>query len=161
MMTWLMQLGEPVYGAENNSGIAFVSLVLICFAVLSASVRIFQKYRAKKSSAVTVEVCGERYTFRALCDSGSFVSDPISGLPVIIVRSGILLAAESRLSDSECSLRIRIIPLRGIGGESVNIGFIPEKITVGEIETKAVVLIMKNTDQFAGFDGILPAVLCR
>ena len=160
-MTWLMQLGDPVYGTENSSGTGFVPLVLICFTVFSAAVRIFQKYRARRSSAVTVDVCGERYTFRVLCDSGNFVSDPISGLPVIIVRSGILRAAEARLSESECSLRVRVIPMKGIGGESVNIGFIPEKITVDKIETKAVVLIMKNTDRFAGFDGILPAVLCR
>ena len=157
-MTWLLSFGEPAY--IDSGSISFLPIVIVCFMVSSAVMRFLMAHRNKKSADVCVHVCGSQYSFTALCDSGNLASDPLSGLPVIIVRSGILAEAENELGKSDCSLAVRVIPLKGIGGESVNIGFIPERILVDGCERRAVVLIINDSGGFAGFDGILPAALC-
>ena len=160
MMTWLLSLGEPFAIDTESSGMAFVGLIFICFGLSSFAVRIVSVHRCRKSSAVTVHACGEVYRFTALCDSGNLASEPISGLPVIIVKKGILTSAEEELAKENCSLPIRAVPISGIGGGKLEIGFIPEKITVDGCERKAVLVIADNREGFAGFDGLLPAALC-
>lgn len=158
IMTFVLSLGEPVYMAENNN---FIPAFAACFFISIGLTRLFSSAKSKKSACVTVEAAGTTHKFEALCDSGSFAAEPISGLPVIIVRKTAIGDWSDKLEEIPCPLKLRMIPLHGVGGDCLLRGFLPEKITVNEREVRAVIAVQDNTAHFAGFDGIIPAAICR
>lgn len=156
IMTFLLSLGEPVYMSTSNS---FLPAFAACFIVSVGLTRLFSSSKTKRKASVTVEVMGRSRTFEALCDSGSFAVEPISGKPVIIVRKTALGEWSDMLSCDPCPLKLRMIPIHGIGDECLLRGFLPERITIDGREADAVIAV-KDGAGFAGFDGIVPAALC-
>lgn len=161
VMTCVLSLGEPVYIAENRHTKAFFPAFVICFAAASVLIRLFTTAKSRKSARVTVESAGVSRSFSVLCDSGNFAADPISGRPVILVRSGVLTEFEEMLTSDKCILHLRMIPVEGIGGTSILRGFVPDSVSVDDAPKDAVVAVCKDGKSFAGYDGILPAALCR
>lgn len=160
VMTCVLSLGEPIYLAESQHAKAFLPTFAVCFVLTSALMRFYDSAKSKKSAQVTVESAGVSYSFRALCDSGSFVTDPISGKPVILVRCGVLIEFEKMLEWDVCTLRLRMIPVEGVGGSCVLKGFVPDRVTVNDVMRDAVIAIHRERETFSGYDGILPAALC-
>lgn len=157
IMTFLLSLGEPVYMSGGNN---FLPSFAACFFVSIGMTRLFSTAKSKRCARVVVEALGQKCAFEALCDSGSFASEPISGKPVIIVRKTVLGEWSDKLASDACSLRLRMIPLHGIGGDCLLRGFLPDKVTVDGREVAAVIAIQESTGDFSGYDGIVPAVLC-
>ena len=54
-----------------------------------------------------------------------------------------------------------MIPVKGIGGESLMYGFIPDKIEVDGKDVSAVVAIDENRGTFAEHTAIVPLILCK
>lgn len=126
--------------------------------------RVFTHFRRRRAVRIAVEFGGRRAEFDALADSGNLVTDPLSAKPVIIADASVLrgivpelCADPSAIPDSLAS-RIRMIPVKGIGGRGMLTGFIPDSVTVfagGRGQTADAVIAM--TDAGAGFFGGYPA----
>lgn len=161
VMTCVLSLGEPVYVETNRHTRAFLPAFAVCFLIASVLIRMFTAARSGRSACVTVVSQGIVSRFHVLCDSGSFAADPMSGKPVILVRKGVLRELEDNLFSDDCTLRLRMIPVDGIGGSRVLRGFVPDGVMVDNTPGDAVIAIYNEDKSFAGFDGILPAALCR
>jgi MFS family permease len=159
IMTFLMSQGTPIYfGGSGDFAIPFA----LCALIASIGSRMLSGCKAKSSAEVTVTVGEAVLNFSSLCDSGSFLTDPISSLPVIIVCERELGEVGLRLRDDvPDGLKLRLIPARGIGGERLLRGFIPERITVDGREVDAVIACDAENANFSGYGGIVPAVLCK
>ncbi len=80
------------------------------------------------TAEITLSLGGKMTTFKALCDTGCTLCDPISGAPAIIISRQIA----DKISDNLPPERYRIIPFSTIDNEkSFMDGFIPDKISVG------------------------------
>ena len=147
--------------AVTESGVSgFTALFLVCFFAAAFIMRIVSSAGYRKSVVVSVVVDEREYTFDALCDTGSSAVDPLTGIPAIIVRSGIMKEIENELFDGSGRLRIRLIPVSGIGGECVLTGFVPDSVMIDGQKKEAVIAVMKHHGDFSGFSGIIPAALC-
>ena len=159
IMSFIMSLGTPVYfGGAGDFTLPFA----LCAAAASFGVRLFSSRKAKRSAEVTVCVGTEVLHVQSLCDSGSFLTEPISSLPVIIVCERELGEIGVRLSDSvPCGLKLRLVPVKGIGGERLLRGFVPDKVTLDGREVDAVIASDTESSDFSGYGGIVPSVLCK
>lgn len=159
IMTIIMSQGVPVFfGVGGDFAIPFA----MCAAIASFGMRLFSVHRAKRSAEVKIHVNGSVFCVSSLCDSGSFLAEPISSLPVIIVCEGELGEVGTRLrKDVPKGLKLRLIPVRGIGGERVLRGFIPDMVTLDGREVEAVIASDGENTNFSGYGGIVPSVLCK
>ena len=123
---------------------------------------------AKKEAAVEIEGAGGTVRLRCLSDSGALLCEPVSGSPVIIVdlpavRPCLSPELFEALSDGGLGTTaegMRLIPGGGIGGSTLLPGFLPRRVRVCGVERVAVIAVVNGTD-LGGFDGIVPASLCK
>ena len=158
IMSFVLSLGEPVIGETKQS---YTPTFAVVAAIVLFVVRLFSARAHKQSAEVKITVMSDTYSFTALCDSGSFAEEPISGLPVIIVKSYTLPKIAEELHSPECRLKLRMIPVRGIGGGGLMYGFIPDSICIDGREVSAVVAIDGSRGTYAEQTAIIPSVLCR
>ncbi len=155
LMTSVLSLGDAVYtGSEDER---FLPVFLLCFAISSLVVRLMKHSSAKPSAEISVTACGCTVTFSALCDSGCLLTEPISGMPVIVASETSLGSLAAMLRAENPPLRLRMIPAEGICGHRLLRGFVPESVTVDGREVSAVIAC-GGTD-CGGFGGIVPAKL--
>ena len=152
IMTALLSLGEPVM---MDYGSSYPSVFLGCAAAAWGFTRLFSSASVKKAAEVSFAAAGETRQFTALCDSGSFLTEPMSGTPVITVSREILGTLTDKLTDGE--LRIRVIAVKTLTGEGILWGFVPDRVTVDGAEVRAVIAMDEGKPD--GFDGIMPAGL--
>ncbi len=158
IMTFLMSLGTPVYGQKETP---FYSAFLLCVLLSSAVLRLFQNGLSKKSADVSVRIGDRTASFRALCDSGSFLREPISGAPVILAGKGTLGEMGEHLWEPDSGMPVRMIPAEGIGGGCLLAGFVPDSVVLNGKEVEAVIAVDRERRTYGGLDGIVPAVLCK
>ena len=111
---------------------------------------------------------GGTVRLRCLSDSGALLCEPVSGSPVIIadlpaVRPCLSPELFEALSDGGLGTTaegMRLIPGGGIGGSMLLPGFLPRRVRVCGVERTAVIAVVNGTD-LGGFDGIVPASLCK
>ncbi len=159
VMTCIMSLGTAVYLDYGNDG--FAPLFLICFGVSAFFVRLTKNVSSKKSAVITVTAGGVTASFTALCDSGCLLTDPISGIPVIIASDKSLGELSDILAKTDTSLRIRMIPANGVCGHKLLRGFVPDAVSVDGKAVSAVVASDDSGSGYGGFDGIVPTKLTR
>ena len=156
IMTFVMSLGQPTAEA---SGARFPEAFALCFGIALLLTRLTKTARGQKSLPVSAEADGITLHFEALCDSGSFAADPMTGLPAILVRREALGELMPLLEREDCPLRLRLIPVDSVGGSRLLRGFIPDRLFVNGKEESAV-LAECGESAFAGYDALLPSVLC-
>ncbi len=136
--------------------------------------QIFSRQKAERRVTVFIYSKGKSASFDCLCDSGNLLCDPIGGLPVLILKREKLCELVDRRmreillgnyclidsSDSDVMKKIRFIPANGIGGRAMLIGFIPELIEIDGCPVDACAAVGGEGENFGGYDGIVPAVLC-
>ncbi len=119
------------------SPIYLILLTLVCYMLLS----LFSKLTARKAEQdsvcrLTISNRGKSVTLDALLDTGNTLTEPFSGLPVVVVGEKCirhLLPDELTKSDASISNLtggIRIIPYSSVGGDGLLKGFMPDGITV-------------------------------
>ncbi len=136
-----------------------VFLIALAFISVGAAYVYALLCRKKTSFAAAdavVEKDGGIYKLTLLVDSGCFVIDPLTGKRVIIVSHSAFRGFTPRMP--------RYIPVKTAGGSSLLCGFQPDKLTVGRLgkpgKTKdAVIAVDMNTDNFSGYDGLIPPSL--
>lgn len=156
IMTAILSLGEPVTG---DYGSIYPSVFLGCTAAAWFFTRLFSASSARKTAEIRFTVHGKNVSFIALCDSGSFLTEPISGIPVITVAAKTAGISPEELLIPENGYRVRMIPVRTLTGNGMLCGFIPEEVTVDGRRVNAV--IAPDEGKRGGYDGIVPAGLYR
>lgn len=180
-MTAIYSLGNG-YGNsfEESGGEAaglIISVAVLAVAAVSSAARAAGRRIFVLKKKVTVTGLGKTRTITALSDSGSFLSDPLSGRPALIVRAdslnGIIpkeiisAAASVDVVSAAAELpaefigRVRILPISGISGEGFLIGYRPDLVTVGEGRRKrsfdCIIAISSSEKGFSGCDAVIPA----
>lgn len=138
---------------------------------------LFSRYAKSKaairSQEITLSDGTRRVRLTALVDSGHFLEEPISHLPVIVVNKQTLeallpacllpdfftLAADlSYLTPKEMT-KLRLVPIVTVGHEGLLRGYLPDTVMIGQEEKKAIVVCDDMANDFEGFDAILPPSL--
>ncbi len=104
-------------------------------------------------------------------DGGNLLTDPLSGRPVVVVNAEALLPIlpeglravfaagdPAGLTDLPLELgrRVRLIPSRTVGGESLLLAFLPRSLTVNGVEREALLAISPTP---LPHEAVVPAVL--
>lgn len=144
--------------------------LLLSALIAGAVVTLLLKRRRPPAQKVVLTVEEEEASaeLSALVDSGNLLTEPISGLPVIVVdrakASAILpnelafLASPNRQTPRGTSLRLRLIPCATASGESMLYGFIPKRILVAG-QPKAACIAIGELPPNVDFSAIIPANL--
>lgn len=139
---------------------------LICALIAIVWGRITSKGR--QISVVTVRVKSDICIreFDGLVDSGNLLTDPLGGLPVIIVSAETadsLFPPEIRSRSIDARTvggRVRLIPYQTPSGEGMTLGYIAEKIEINGREVGAVLACPDSmSDSFDGHAAIVPSCL--
>ncbi|MBR6676508.1 MAG: sigma-E processing peptidase SpoIIGA [Clostridia bacterium] len=175
VMTALLSIGEAAAEPEFHTAGALSAVCAASVVAVYAGVRIMLFSKDRKTATVTARWRENTVTFKALCDSGNLMRDPISGDPVIPVSSEILkrlLGEEATAAlislDSDAlykmGVSLRIIPrkseeIRGIAG-----GIIPDSVTIktGKVERSVRCILSPRdckADYFAGCAATVPSSL--
>ena len=106
--------------------------------------------------------------FTALCDSGNLASDPLSARPAILADVTVLRPAVPGLDGENIPdylmPKIRMIPVKGVGGGGVFTGFIPDCVWIctdgREKKCDAVIAVTAlGSTFFGGYPANAPASL--
>lgn len=169
-MTAAVSMGN--YGSSYREGAAaHGKMLLILPAAFVASVLFFVigHVSSRKSVSVKIIYHGRESTLRGLSDSGNLLTDPFSGDMVIIISKS---SAERVLGDNQImnftaeasneffTSRIRLIPVTGIGGESLLKAVRVDSVYINGKERRALVAISDTASDFAGsFECLVPSKL--
>lgn len=156
--------------------------VLLIALLTGGVVSLILKKRKPAAERIDITIEDESsITLRALVDSGNLLTEPLSGLPVIVVDStsaSKLLPPELAFLASPTSHalhrasptatpRLRLIPCKTASGESMLYGFLPKRILVAGQPRKACVAVSRlgcgaddnRLSADSSYAAILPAIL--
>ena len=133
---------------------------------------------ARKSSAenvrVTVGCGGRRADINCLVDSGNLLAEPITGTPVIFLKSDVaagvfpseMLSAMKEkgiCASIETMKRLRFVPSASVNGEGTVTAAVPDFCYIetarGVLAKKALIAVDFSGCDFGGTDGIVPRIL--
>lgn len=177
----ICSLGAGYRGAleADRNGDATVFAVAAAATLLTAiSVKAAKKRCITDKRLVRLTIDGGSLTLDALADSGSFVKDPLSGYPVLIVRAdaikailpvAVYEAAKNESTDvtkleARDMARVRMIPVSGVSGNSILLGYRPDSASVemknGHFrEISCFLALSHEKNRFGGCDAIIPSEL--
>lgn len=171
---------DRILGSEGDAdGISvwiFALLAILGGASAVFGGRIIRKKASRRSCMLRLSYCSRVIEMRAMCDSGNLLSEPISGLPCIVVElralGGFLgerlaRAAESGETEglsSDEARRIRIVPCVSVGGSQMLYAFRVDAIELdfgkGACGVDALVALSPTPINADGCRAIVPSELC-
>ena len=159
VMTALFSLGTPVFAGGDG----FPAAYLLCALFSFLWTRIRRNGTGAREASVRITAAGITAEMRGLCDTGSSACEPIGGLPAVLVRReavrelGPLL--DRTVRGERTGLCLRMIPVRGLGGERLLPGFIPDRIEIGGEERAAAVALDGEGERYGEADALIPGPL--
>ena len=130
------------------------------------------KLKSRKKASVYIRIGKRDISITGLCDSGNLLCEPAGSLPCLICNlksiekllpAGVIpLFREMKIglleyADPELAKRIRLVPMRSVGGSGIKPGIIPDEIKInGEAKRLCVVCDGENED-YGGAESIIPA----
>lgn len=134
---------------------------VICAIIATLWGRISSRDKHISRASVKIVSDGKICELHGLVDSGNLLTDPLGGLPVIVVSAPVAdLLFPVDLDGDYRGGRIRIIPYRTTVGEGMTIGYIPD---LTEINGRAVGAVLACPDRsvksFEDCEAIVPASL--
>ena len=147
------------------------------YPAVIAAVVLFVRMLARRGGRGYAEISfayGEnRYTGRALVDSGNLLRDPLSGLPVILIRSSDARTFAGGEVDGKfaghfgeragMSPGIRAVPVHGTDGCHILYGFLCPEIQIRKgkhpVTRSAVICVDRMSGDYGGCGVLLPASL--
>lgn len=155
---------EDIYADIPLWVFALCALVCALIAIIWGRVT----SRGGQISVVTVRVESKSITheFDGLVDSGNLLTDPLGGLPVIIVSAETadrLFPPEIRRGNIDVhTLRgcVRLIPYQTPSGEGMTLGYIAKRVEINGREVGAVLACPDGiSESFEGHASIVPSCL--
>ena len=147
-----------------------IAAVSVLFSYLCSAVT--SRLKARKKASVYIRIGKRDINLTGLCDSGNLLLEPCGSLPCLICNiksiegllpQGVLpLFRDMKLglleyADQELAKRIRLVPIRSVGGSGIMPGIIPDEIKInGEAKRLCVVCDTENGD-YGGAESIIPA----
>lgn len=159
VMTALFSLGAPVFRGSDS----FPAVYLLCALFSFLWTRIRRNGEGRREAVVRITAAGITAELRGLCDTGSSACEPIGGLPAVLIKRraagefGPLL--DRTLRGGRTELRLRMIPVKGLGGERLLPGFIPDRIFIGGEERAAAVALDGEGECYGDADALIPGAL--
>lgn len=149
-------------GAVYSNGTIYLNLpwktLFMSIAITYFFIAMFSRVRKKRIEkaavlrSLTIYIKGKRIDTKAIIDTGNSLSDPISGMPVIVCEyeeiKGILPEGEDTVLEKmiKAGIKVRLIPFSTVGKESgVMVGFLPDRTEVDCCETKKCIVGISET----------------
>lgn len=104
----------------------------LCYGVMSVCARLARKKAPQVCfCTVSIEKNGASVTMEGLVDTGNRLTEPFSGLPVIITgkKTSEIICPEGLFSE-DIPPGIRLVPFRSVGGSGLMRAFRPDCVTV-------------------------------
>ena len=165
LMTVLFSVGTPVFSGSDG----FPAVYLFCALFSFLWTRIRRGGTGRREAVVRFTAAGITAEVRGLCDTGSSACEPIGGLPAVLVKRraagelGPLLDRTVLCGQTgicgQTGLRLRMIPVKGLGGERLLPGFIPDQIFIGGEERAAAVALDGEGERYGDADALIPGAL--
>ncbi len=163
----------------GSEDVAVFAVAATASALTAVAARYARRRCFRGTREVTVKDGGISKTLTALADSGCFLREPLSGRSALIVRanalSGVLpsiivdaasaedVSASAALLPPEMLGRIRLIPVTGVLGSGLLLGYVPDEIYVvsgkRRRQTDSILALSADKGRFAGCDAIIPGDL--
>ena len=135
--------------------------------------RLIKRKRGLRSCEIKLGFGAADTDFVCLVDSGNLLTEPISGTPVIFIKSesarflpdDLLLAMTDGVASLDIKTigRLRLIPSRTVSGDGVVVAAVPDRCYLrcgGEYEPKkALVAVDFTGGNFGGFPALVPETL--
>ncbi len=154
------------FGYFHLSFLKTVIAIVFSYLLLCKFFYIRKKKHTRAYGECNLYVEGKSILFRSYIDTGNFLSDPVSGEPVVVLEYGVLKKAFGgafpRPMTYEFALRFshraRVIPYHSVSGDGqVLSAFVPERFTVNGKTRKVVVAVidrpMESRGQYSGIIG--------
>ena len=149
--------------------------LLLSFGLCYGGLRLFFRdcgtIPKKKRLDIQIELMGERASFMALVDTGNCLTDPMSGMEVMLVcpqalkgifkeEAAVLeLDGPELISASQSFPRLkgkfRLLPYKSVGGSGLLPAFRPDKIFVEGKEEKGLLVAVSKAALGDGFEAII------
>ena len=170
-MNTFVSNGEIYFDISSKSLVFSIILAyLVIYAISFIKKQNIVASRRQVDLAITFD--NKTVTFKALCDTGCTLCDPISGFPAIILSPTIakqlfskelLTAIRKNTIPAGYETRLRVLPFSTIDTRlEIMYGIIPDKIFLDSREIKRAIIAISTTDfkKKSGFSGILnPQIL--
>ena len=137
---------DRLLGSEEDAdgvSVWLFALIAIAGAIGTAfGGRLMRKKATRRACRVSITLGGRTVTLDGICDSGNLLCEPISALPCIIIdpecldklvgRGDARAVIDRRIEDLSEGIcrRVRVIPMRTVGGESVGYGIRADRVRV-------------------------------
>jgi stage II sporulation protein GA (sporulation sigma-E factor processing peptidase) len=140
-----MGLDRLLGSEEDADGVSVWLFALIAIAGAIGTAfggRLMRKKATRRACRVSITLGGRTVTLDGICDSGNLLREPISALPCIIIdpeyldelvgRGDARAVIDRRIEDLSEGIcrRVRVIPMRTVGGESVGYGIRADRVRV-------------------------------
>ena len=140
-----MGLDRLLGSEEDADGVSVWLFALIAIAGAIGTAfggRLMRKKATRRACQVSITLGGRTVTLDGICDSGNLLCEPISALPCIIIdpecldklvgRGDARAVIDRRIEDLSEGIcrRVRVIPMRTVGGESVGYGIRADRVRV-------------------------------
>ncbi len=144
---------------------ASVLFSYVCSAVTA-------RVKARKKASVYIRIGKRNVNITGLCDSGNLLCEPAGSLPCLIcslksieplLPIGLIpLFRDMKLglleyTDPELAKRIRLVPMRSVGGSGIRPGIIPDEIRINGESKQLCVVCDRENENYAGAESIIPA----
>ena len=146
-----------VYFSLSPAFIIFVTVA--CYTVITLAGKICRRLELNSASCRAVVRCGgNERPLRLMCDTGNLLTEPFSGLPVIVARRSALgCVIPAGFPTGEGNENMRVIPYSALGGEGVLCAFRPQRVTlfVGRREYDIACYIAVSDSLDSEYDGVV------
>lgn len=166
LYSWLNTNFSPISPLPPSATSLLFPAALLCAVASVFLSHISKRFLKAKQAEIHISHDEVDITLLALVDSGNLLSDPISGLPVILLSKEASLEflpsddfSPEFISDLPKFKRIiRVIPTKTIDGATILTAFIPQ-ITEVNKERKKCLIAFSNAKSFGGCQALLPSSL--
>ena len=172
----LIRLGK---GNESSFRAHNAPFFVLALAGLFSSliIKAFSSRSVTESCEAKICIFGDEVVARLLTDSGNLAKEPISGSPVIFVRKKLFSNQLNSYLDLACGgldkaeslppdlkRRLRLVKVERAGDVQILQAFTPDEVILRfnrQIKKVRCVIVFESIEDYAGFDGIVPAVLLK
>lgn len=128
LVTLLSSFGDdPKYSGKLSGSPAFVILSAAGAAAILI-MRLFETHPKMEHCQVTLEIGSNTYRFPAAVDSGNTLTEPFSGIPVMLVSKN--LGERIFKENPRETVKYRLIPTKTATGSATLEGLIPDSVTI-------------------------------